>query len=257
MRTETFDFIPTELHASGPVGEIIVHTNPEARNAAVTLEPMTPGDEEAQKEIAKAIVKREGSRLIVKLPEDSGGTTVVHSGGGGISVSGNGMIISGGRGVTIVNGRVISGSGVVQIGSGGIRAIIYVSTAIEAVLRTRAGQIQVYGDLAKLSAEASSGSIRALGIITEADVEASSGNIELGIVSMVEARASSGSIRVDSVTQRGRLRASSGSIHAHTETTDFRARASSGSVRITTAPGVHLDEDDVTVSSGSRRVTRR
>jgi hypothetical protein len=62
---------------------------------------------------------------------------------------------------------------------------------------------------------------------------------------------------VDSVTQRGRLRASSGSIRAHTETTDFRARASSGSIRITTAPGVHLDEDDVTVSSGSRRVTRR
>lgn len=256
MRTETFDFIPTELHASGPVGEIIIHTNLEARNAAVTLEPMTPGDEEAQKEIAKAIVKREGSRLIVKLPEDSGGTTI-HSSGGGVSISGNGMIISGGRGVTIVNGRVISGSGVVQIGSGGIRAIIYVSTAIEAVLRTRAGEIQVYGDLAKLSAEASSGSIRALGIITEADVEASSGNIELGIVSMVEARASSGSIRVNSVTQRGRLRASSGSIHAHTETADFRARASSGSVRITTAPGVHLDEDDVTVSSGSRRVTRR
>jgi hypothetical protein len=168
MRTETFDFIPTELHASGPVGEIIVHTNLEARNAAVTLEPMTPGDEEAQKEIAKAIVKREGSRLIVKLPEDSGGTTVVHSGGGGISVSGGGMIISSGRGVTMVNGRVISGNGVVQIGSGGIRAIIYVSTAIEAVLRTRAGEIQVYGDLAKLSAEASSGSIRALGIITEA-----------------------------------------------------------------------------------------
>jgi hypothetical protein len=257
MRTETFDFIPTELHASGPVGEIIVHTNPQARNVAVTLEPMTPGDKDAQKEIDKTVVKREGSRLIVKLPESPGGTTVVHSSRGGISVSGNGVIISGGNSVTMVNGQVISGGGVIQIGSGGIRAIIYVPSSIEAVLRTHAGQVQVYGDLAKLSAEASSGDIQAMGTITEADIEVSSGGISLGSVGKLEARASSGSIRVDAVTKRGRLRASSGSIHAHTDTADFRARASSGNVRITTAPGVHLDEDDVTVSSGSRRVTRR
>jgi hypothetical protein len=255
-----FDFLPEEVHASVQIGELIMHTNPSARNAAVELEPIVANDEDALKAIKSAVVEQQGTRLVVKVRDGDGRnvTMVQRSTGAAISISGgNGSIVIG-NGMTVVGGKVISaGGGTVYIGSGGVRAILHVPASVAATLRTQSGMVEVHGGLAKLDAEASSGGIQALGEIQEASVEVSSGNVELGIIGVLEARASSGNIHVNAVTQRGRLRASSGNIHAHTDTADFRARASSGNVRITTASGVHLDEDDVTVSSGNRRVTRR
>lgn len=247
-----FDFAPDELDGSLSVGELLVYTNPDARNAAVELEPIVPGDEDALRVIEQSTVERQGDKLVVKVKDGgAGGATVIQSRGGSISVMGNG-------GVTMVNGRIVSGGGsVVQIGGGGVRAIIHVSAKIAANLRTQAGQIRVHGNLAKLSAEASSGDIEALGAIAEAEVEVSSGGAQLGVIGRLEARASSGGLSVESVLEHGRVRVSSGSARVHTETANFRARASSGSLRITTAPGVVLDEDDVTVSSGSRHVSAR
>lgn len=255
-----FDFAPDELDGSLSVGELLVYTNPDARNAAVELEPIVPGDEDALRVIEQSTVERQGDKLVVKVKDGgAGGATVIQSRGGSISVMGNGgVVIGNGGGITMVNGRIVStGSSVVQIGGGGVRAIIHVSAKIAANLRTQAGQIRVHGNLAKLSAEASSGDIEALGAIAEAEVEVSSGGARLGVIGRLEARASSGGLSVESVLEHGRVRVSSGSARAHTETANFRARASSGSLRITTAPGVVLDEDDVTVSSGSRRVSVR
>lgn len=257
-----FDTAPDELDASLSVGELLIYTNPNARNAAVELEPIVPDDEEALKIIERSApdIEIKGGKLRVKIRDDggSGGATIIQSGSGSISVVGNGMIVAG-NGVTMVNGRIIqAGSGgVIQIGGGGVRAIIHVPASIAANASTRAGDLRVYGDLAQLAAEASSGGIQALGHLHEADVEVSSGGAQLGVVDRLDARASSGSLGVESVLAYGRIRVSSGSARAHTETANFRARASSGSLNITTASGVVLDEDAVTVSSGSRRVSVR
>lgn len=256
-----FDFMPEELLASLPVGEIFVYTTTGARNAAVQLEPMVADDKDAIKAIEKAIVERQGNKLVVRVDDrgGSGGMTVIQSGRGSISVSGAGgsIVIGGGNVVMSGGGRVIQHNGgqAVQIGGGGVRAIIHAPSSISADLRTTAGVIQVTGDLAKLIASASSGDIRAMGQITEAEVDVSSGNADLGVVARLEASASSGNLSVQSVREKGRVRVSSGNASVHTQTANFRARASSGSLRITTAPGVVLDEDDITVSSGSRRVS--
>lgn len=258
-----FDTAPDELDASTSVGELLIYTNPSARNAAVELEPIVPDDEEALKIIERSApnIGIKDGKLRVKVRDDAeggGGTTIVQS-NGSISIVGNGVVIGSARGVTVVNGKVIqAGAGnVVQIGGGGVRAVIRVPASIATNVRTQAGEVRVYGDLAQFSAEASSGGIEALGHLHKVDVEVSSGGARLGVVDRLEARASSGSLAVESVQAYGRVRVSSGSAHVHTETANFRARASSGSLHITTAPGVVLDEDDVTVSSGSRRVSVR
>lgn len=255
-----FDFLPEEVHASVEIGELIVHTNPLARNAAVELEPISADDEDALKAIKSAVVEQQGTRLVVKVRDGGGGTggaTVIQSRGGSISVSsvGNNSVVIG-NGVTMIGGRIVSG-GTVHIGGCGVRAILHVPATVAATLHARSGMAQVYGDLARLDAETGSGSLAVSGEVDDAEVGVGSGSAELSLVHRLEAQAGSGSLNIGTVLKRGRVRVGSGSAHVHTETADFRARGGSGSLHITTAPGVVLDEDDVTVGSGSRHVSVR
>lgn len=250
MRTEITDFKPSEIRVNVPVGEILFRTgSQEAENAAVELSPMVEGDEQALKAIQDAIVTQQGDRWSISVPlQESGGNSNVFVGGTAIQMSGASVIVSGGGSIT-VNGRTIA------VGGGGVQAVVHASKSVHADLRTQAGMIDIDGDLRKLTIEGTSGRIQQVGRVAEADVEVSSGTVALDDIDVLNLRGSSGTLRVNRVRESGRIRASSGTISAYTTTADFRARASSGTVHVVTAPGVRLDPDNVSVSSGTRHVT--
>jgi hypothetical protein len=227
------------------VGHIEVRAKEGAKNAAVVLEPMTPGGKEALKAIERATVELENGqlRVTVKLPD-----TMV-SGGGSSVVSINGQTFVGGNGITVINGRIVGGGNAVRCD--GVRATVYLPADVGVRANTTSATIQVIGRANLVQAHSVSGDL----IVEEAGsarLNSTSGGIRVGRVSHAVLHTVSGSIDAEAILDSGSLESVSGSVHARTETQDFTARTVSGSVRVTQGAGVSLPRSALSTVSGSR-----
>lgn len=228
------------------VGHIEVRAKEGAKNAAVVLEPMTLGDEEALKAIERATVELENGqlRVIVKLPD------AMVSGGGSSVVSINGQTFVGGNGITMVNGRIVSGGGN-AVRCDGVRATVYLPADVGVRANTTSATIQVIGRANLVQAHSVSGDL----IVDEAQsarLNSTSGGIRVGRVTHAVLHTVSGSIDAEVILGSGSLESVSGSVRARTETEDFTARTVSGSVRVTQGAGISLPRSALSTVSGSR-----
>lgn len=246
-----FDDEIKSVEVEVPMGHIEFRIRQDAKNTALVLEPITAGDEEAQKIIDKAIVELRGGRLRieVRMPDSMASL----SGGSYSQVTINGQSFVGGNGVTMVNGRIISGGGQV-IRTDGVRATVYLPPEVAIHAHSTSADIQVIGTAPSVSARSTSGDV-VVDEASSATLSSTSGDIRTGDVGDATLRSTSGDVYATAIRRRGSLETVSGDVRAHTLTDNFSARTVSGDVRVTHAPGVDLPRSALSTVSGRRSLS--
>ncbi|WP_024875343.1 DUF4097 family beta strand repeat-containing protein [Saccharomonospora piscinae] len=251
-RTETFpgargvdvttvaDAITLDTQSSGPT--------------RVTLVPEVPGDQAALDRIQRAEVRLSGGTVVVDVPADSGGATVV---GDGITST----TVVQGNGVTIVNGRVVSG-GPVGIQATHVSGSNVVVGGRSTTVSHHSGTVTGRGDVnfgpgsGLTSVGGGGGGVRVLVSAphrAEVTARTTSGSItHRGTAGSARVSSVSGAIRLDSILGRADLDTTSGAIAVAELTGGGRVQSVSGSVSVT----VYGDGAPVSVSTVSGSITR-
>lgn len=250
---EIFDDEIKSVEVEVPMGHIEFRIRQDAKNTALVLEPMTAGDEEAEKAIRAAKIELKNGRLRVevRLP---GNVMSLSSGRGSSQITINGQTFVGaGNGVTIVNGRIVGGGGT-MIRTDGVRATVYLPRDVAIHAHSTSAPIQVIGKAASVSARSTSGDV-VVDEAQEASLSSTSGDIRTGDVDHATLRTTSGDVYATAIRRRGSLESVSGDVRAHTLTESFSATTVSGDVRVTHAPGVDLPRSALSTVSGRRSLS--
>lgn len=250
MVNRIFDEKPRKVSIDLSVGHIVLHAAPGAQNAAVTLEPMHGGDEEAEKAIQAATVELSGGNLVIRvqLPK------VITNGGSYNQVTVGNQSYTSGTEITMVNGLVVGGASD-AVRTDGVRVTVHLPEEVDVRIDTVSAGVGATGLLGLLRARSASGVIRVEDVI-EADVENASGDVEItGSLGKGTVRNVYGDIEVARVLGAVHFDNVSGHVNAHTETDQIHVNTVSGGVRITHPAHVTLPERVVRTVTGRSRVS--
>lgn len=244
-------FTPRKVDLSVPAGEIEINTRlAESEEPGVEVVAIRAGDEDAEWMVKHAAVERSGDKLVVRVPERDGGSGVTQYGGSLISVGRGSMVVGSVGGRVIVNGNVV-------VGTSGVRVTVKIAAGTDVKVRGTNPDTRIDGALASLNLRTTNGGVLANDHLSDAEIETTNGTVELELVDRAEIHTTNGGINVGLVREAAKLRTTNGGIHATTATDNFTARATNGGVRVYTVDGVVLDEDAVSTTNGSRRVSKR